>query len=122
MACGTGHRPATTAGAFSTGAATKRKKNDSDTSGSMTAAPSSAAFLARPDAIQFSKHVAGDGAVICAHACKFGLERIVSKRRDAPHRSVRRKAWLKIKESGQPGVGLYARRLHDMHASLLRDA
>jgi bifunctional non-homologous end joining protein LigD len=31
------------------------------------------------------------------HACKLGLEGIVSKRRDAPYRSGRCKNWLKVK-------------------------
>jgi bifunctional non-homologous end joining protein LigD len=31
------------------------------------------------------------------HACKLGLEGIVSKRINAPYRSGRSKAWLKVK-------------------------
>ena len=30
-----------------------------------------------------------DGAIVFAHACKMGLEGIVSKRRDSPYRSGR---------------------------------
>jgi hypothetical protein len=37
------------------------------------------------------------GARIFEHACKFGLEGIVSKRRDLPYQSGRSKRWLKIK-------------------------
>ena len=35
-------------------------------------------LLARSDGIQFSEHLAGDGVTIFAHACKLGLEGIVS--------------------------------------------
>jgi hypothetical protein len=36
------------------------------------------------------------------HACKMGLEAIVSKRRDAPYRGGRCKTWLKIKNPEKP--------------------
>jgi len=32
-----------------------------------------------------------------AAACKFGLEGIVSKKLDAPYRSGKSKAWIKVK-------------------------
>jgi bifunctional non-homologous end joining protein LigD len=38
-----------------------------------------------------------DGDAVYRHACKFGLEGIVSKRRDAPYRSGRQESWLKLK-------------------------
>ena len=38
-----------------------------------------------------------DGATVFAHACKLGLEGIVSKRRDSPYRSGRSPDWLKMK-------------------------
>ena len=41
----------------------------------------------RSDGIRLSEHLDGDGAVIFAHACKLGLEGIVSKRRDQQYRS-----------------------------------
>jgi hypothetical protein len=43
-------------------------------------------LLAHSDGIRFSEHFDGDGAIIFAHACKLGLEGIVSKRRDLPYR------------------------------------
>jgi ATP-dependent DNA ligase len=46
----------------------------------------------------------GDGATIFAHACKLGLEGIVSKRRDLPYRSGRCRAWVKIKNPASPAV------------------
>ena len=45
-------------------------------------------LLAHSDGIRFSEHLDGDGATIFAHACKLGLEGIVSKRRDLPYRSL----------------------------------
>ena len=43
------------------------------------------------------EHLEGDGEAIFRHACAPGLERIVSKRRDARYRSGRSLTWLKIK-------------------------
>jgi bifunctional non-homologous end joining protein LigD len=45
----------------------------------------------------FHGHIEGDGPTIFKHACKLGLEGIVSKRRDSPSRSGRSPDWLKIK-------------------------
>jgi len=39
----------------------------------------------------------GDGSKVFAHACRLGLEGIVSKRRDLGYRSGRSAAWLKIR-------------------------
>jgi bifunctional non-homologous end joining protein LigD len=61
-------------------------------------------LLARSNGIQFTEHLAGDGATIFAHACKLGLEGIVSKRRDLPYRSGRCKAWIKVKNPASPAV------------------
>jgi bifunctional non-homologous end joining protein LigD len=47
--------------------------------------------------VRYSDHVAGDGPDFFAHACRLGLEGVVSKRRDAPYRSTRGADWLKIK-------------------------
>jgi hypothetical protein len=56
---------------------------------------------------RFSEHLDGDGATIFAHACKLGLEGIVSKRRHLPYRSGRGKS---CQEPGQPGCAAYRRR------------
>jgi hypothetical protein len=61
-------------------------------------------LLARSNGIQFSEHLAGDGATIFAHACKLGLEGIVSKRRDLPDRSGRCRGWIKVKNPASPAV------------------
>jgi bifunctional non-homologous end joining protein LigD len=38
-----------------------------------------------------------DGAIVFAHACRMGLEGIVSKRKDSAYRSGRSPDWLKMK-------------------------
>jgi bifunctional non-homologous end joining protein LigD len=47
--------------------------------------------------VRYSDHHAGQGGDFYRNACNFKLEGIVSKRRDAPYRSGRSKAWLKVK-------------------------
>src|SRR3984893_2089170 len=61
-------------------------------------------LLARSNGIRFSEHLAWDGATIFEHACKLGLEGIVSKRRDLPYRSGRCRAWIKVKNPASPAV------------------
>ena len=39
--------------------------------------------------IRFNEHIEGDGPIVFAHACKLGLEGIVSKRKDSTYRSGR---------------------------------
>ncbi|HWP66482.1 MAG TPA: DNA ligase D [Candidatus Limnocylindria bacterium] len=46
---------------------------------------------------RYSDHVRGGGAEFLRHACRLGLEGIVSKRRDAPYTPGRGRSWLKIK-------------------------
>jgi bifunctional non-homologous end joining protein LigD len=48
-------------------------------------------------AICFNEHLAHDGPAVFDHACRLGLEGIVSKRIDGPYRSGRSKTWLKSK-------------------------
>ena len=46
-------------------------------------------------------HLAGDiGPMMFEHACKLGLEGIVSKHRDRAYRAGRSTNWIKIKEPG----------------------
>jgi bifunctional non-homologous end joining protein LigD len=47
--------------------------------------------------IRFNEHLEGDGPTVFAHACKLGLEGIVSKRKDSAYRSGRSPDWLKMK-------------------------
>jgi bifunctional non-homologous end joining protein LigD len=54
--------------------------------------------------ILFNEHIEGDGETVFAHACKMGLEGIVSKLRDSAYRSGRSPDWLKMKNSDAPAV------------------
>ena len=55
-------------------------------------------ILARADrGIWFNDHIEDDGPTVFKHACKLGLEGIVSKRKDSPYRSGRSSDWLKSK-------------------------
>jgi bifunctional non-homologous end joining protein LigD len=47
--------------------------------------------------IRYNEHIEADGPTVFAHACKMGLEGIVSKRKDSPYRSGRSPDWLKMK-------------------------
>jgi hypothetical protein len=47
--------------------------------------------------IRFNEHMEGDGPTVFAHACKLGLEGVVSKRKDSAYRSGRSPDWLKMK-------------------------
>jgi bifunctional non-homologous end joining protein LigD len=47
-------------------------------------------FLAKSgDGIWLNEHIEEDGPTVFRHACKLGLEGIVSKRKDSPYRSGR---------------------------------
>jgi bifunctional non-homologous end joining protein LigD len=49
------------------------------------------------DGIQLSEAITGDGGAIFKHACRLGLEGIVSKRIGSRYVSGRTRAWLKTK-------------------------
>ena len=51
---------------------------------------------------QFEEY--SDGEAVFRHACKLGLEGIVSKRKDSVYRSGRSPDWLKMKNSDAPVV------------------
>jgi DNA ligase D-like protein (predicted ligase) len=55
------------------------------------------AILPPGSPIRFSEHLDVDGPTMLEHACRFGLEGIVSKRADLPYRSGRGDHWLKSK-------------------------
>jgi bifunctional non-homologous end joining protein LigD len=58
-----------------------------------------ASVLARADrGIWLNDHIQDDGPTVFKHACKLGLEGIVSKRRDSPYRSGSSSDWLKSKK------------------------
>src|SRR5262249_3140841 len=54
--------------------------------------------------LRFNEHLEGDGPAIFAHACKLGLEGVVSKRKDSMYRSGRSPDWLKMKNPAAPAV------------------
>jgi bifunctional non-homologous end joining protein LigD len=47
--------------------------------------------------LRFNEHIEADGPTVFAHACKMGLEGIVSKRKASSYRSGRSPDWLKSK-------------------------
>jgi bifunctional non-homologous end joining protein LigD len=52
--------------------------------------------------IRFSEHMEGDGETVFRHACKLGLEGIVSRRKGSSYRSGRSPDWLKMKNANAP--------------------
>jgi bifunctional non-homologous end joining protein LigD len=64
-----------------------------------------ARLLARVRAgIAINEHTDEDGAVVFLHACRMGLEGIVSKRVTVPYRSGPSRDWIKIKNPGSPAM------------------
>jgi len=57
-----------------------------------------------PVRLQLSEHIAEPGDVVFRHACKLGLEGIVSKRLGSRYRSGRSPDWLKMKNPAAPAV------------------
>jgi hypothetical protein len=57
--------------------------------------------------IVLSDHTDDDGATIFRHACKLGLEGIVSKRLSAPYRSGPSRDWIKVKNPDSPAMARY---------------
>ena len=55
------------------------------------------ALAGAPAHISYSEHFDEDGARVLRHACRLGLEGVVSKRADAPYVSGRGTNWLKAK-------------------------
>ena len=55
--------------------------------------------------LRFNEHLDNEnGPLVFAHACKLGLEGIVSKRRDSLYRSGRSPDWIKSKSPAAPAV------------------
>src|ERR1700687_6004066 len=55
--------------------------------------------------LRFNEHLdEEDGPLVFAHACKMGLEGIVSKRKDSRYRSGRSPHWIKSKNPTAPAV------------------
>jgi bifunctional non-homologous end joining protein LigD len=47
--------------------------------------------------VQLNEHIQHDGPVVFEHACRMGLEGIVSKRKVSWYRSGRSRHWVKAK-------------------------
>ena len=54
--------------------------------------------------VQFNAHLTHPGDLVFAHACKLGLEGIVSKRLGSVYRSGHTSDWLKFKNPEAPAV------------------
>ena len=67
-----------------------------------------ASLLARAArGLQLNEHMdEANGPLVFAHACKLGLEGIVSKRRNSPYRSGRSPDWIKSKNPAAPAAAL----------------
>jgi len=65
-----------------------------------------ASLLARSaPGLRFNEHLdEHHGPLVFQHACKLGLEGIVSKRRNSPYRSGRSLDWIKSKNPNAPAV------------------
>jgi bifunctional non-homologous end joining protein LigD len=57
-----------------------------------------------PPGVQFNRHFEHPGDVVFAHACKMGLEGVVSKRLSSQYRPGRTSEWLKFKNPAAPAV------------------
>jgi len=59
----------------------------------------------RPEGIFVSEYERGEiGPDLFRQACKFGLEGLVSKRRDGPYRADRSPDWIKVKNRSHPSL------------------
>jgi hypothetical protein len=47
--------------------------------------------------ILFNEHIAEDGPIVFAHACRLGAEGIVSKKVDSIYRSGPWRVWIKVR-------------------------
>ena len=65
-----------------------------------------ASLLARATpGLRFNEHLdEEDDPLVFAHACRLGLEGIVSKRKDSRYRSGRSPDWIKSKNPDAPAV------------------
>jgi ATP-dependent DNA ligase len=54
--------------------------------------------------LRLNEHIEADGPTVFAHACRMGLEGIVSKRKNSIYRSGPSRDWLKSKNPGSVAV------------------
>jgi bifunctional non-homologous end joining protein LigD len=64
-----------------------------------------ASLLGRaPSGLRVNEHIEADGPTVFQHACKLGLEGIVSKHKHSRYRSGRSPDWIKSKNPTAPAV------------------
>jgi len=54
--------------------------------------------------VKLCEHIEADGPIVFKHACRLGLEGIVSKRKGSAWRSGRTKDWIKVKNADAPAA------------------
>jgi bifunctional non-homologous end joining protein LigD len=54
--------------------------------------------------ILFDEHIAQDGPVVFAHACRLGAEGVVSKKVDGTYRSGACRVWIKVRNPASIAV------------------
>jgi len=52
----------------------------------------------------YVEHLTGDGMTIFEHACRLGLEGIISKHADHPYRGGPTRSWRKVKNPAHPSI------------------
>jgi ATP dependent DNA ligase domain len=72
--------------------------------------------------MQLNEYIDEPGDIVFRHACKLGLESIVSKRLGSPYRSGRSRDWTKLKNPAYAAVKREAERIGDGDRSLLQKA
>ncbi|MBV9591547.1 MAG: DNA ligase [Hyphomicrobiales bacterium] len=59
------------------------------------------------DGLEYVEHLNGDGATIFDHACRLGLEGIVSKHVAHPYRGGPSRSWRKVKNPQHPSIARF---------------
>ena len=54
--------------------------------------------------VRFNEHLEAEGPLVFEHACRMGLEGIVSKRKGSRYQSGRCRDWVKAKNPAPPGL------------------
>jgi hypothetical protein len=54
--------------------------------------------------VRFNEHLEAEGPLVFEHACRMGLEGIVSKRKSSRYQSGRSRDWVKAKNPEAPAV------------------
>ena len=63
-----------------------------------------ASLLRNHGAVRFSEHILANGPEVFAHACRLGVEGIVSKRLGSPYRSGPCSTWIKVRNPASIAV------------------